>query len=49
MKKFALLIFITVVTAPSFSFAQVKEKKVSSLREPNAASRPKESFRLLIA
>lgn len=38
MKRFALLIFIAVATIPSFSFAQVKEKKVVSF---NAASRPK--------
>ena len=38
MKRFALLIFIAVITAPSYSFAQVKEKKVVSF---NAASRPK--------
>ncbi|HKZ66418.1 MAG TPA: glucoamylase family protein [Chitinophagaceae bacterium] len=38
MKRFALLIFIAVTTVPSFSFAQVKEKKVTSF---SAASRPK--------
>src|SRR5687768_5078680 len=38
MKRLALLIFVTVATVPSFSFAQVKEKKVASF---NAASRPK--------
>lgn len=38
MKRFALLIFIAVATVPSFSFAQVKEKKAASF---NAANRPK--------
>jgi hypothetical protein len=38
MKRLALLIFVTVATVPSFSFAQVKERKVASF---NAASRPK--------
>jgi len=38
MKRLALLIFIAVATVPSFSFAQVKEKKAASF---NAANRPK--------
>jgi len=38
MKRLALLIFVAVNVVPSFSLAQVKEKKVSSF---NAANRPK--------
>jgi hypothetical protein len=38
MKRFALLIFVAVATVPSFSFAQVKEKKTAPF---NAANRPK--------
>ena len=38
MKRLALLLFISVATLPSFSFAQVKERKVAQF---NAASRPK--------
>ena len=38
MKRFALIIFIAITTIPSFSSAQVKEKKIASF---NAASRPK--------
>ena len=38
MKRLALLVFIAVVTAPSISFTQVKEKKVAAF---NAVNRPK--------
>lgn len=38
MKRLALLIFIAVATVPSFSFAQLKERKAASF---NAANRPK--------
>lgn len=38
MKRFAVWIFIAVITASSYSFAQVKEKKVAAF---NAAQRPK--------
>src|SRR5687768_10830141 len=38
MKRFALLILIAVATLPSFSLAQVKEKKVASF---SAVSRPR--------
>ncbi|WP_276503858.1 glucoamylase family protein [Terrimonas pollutisoli] len=38
MKRLALLLFISAVTLPSFSFAQVREKKAAPF---NAANRPK--------